>query len=80
MNWEDMELFGASALTTKWFVTYEYKGVTYYLSSSDDTGRQLVWSQQQSKCLKFDSSSDAEKVMTLIMSHRKNKKLPFKVR
>lgn len=67
-------------IPAKWFVTYEFKGVTYYLTSSDETARQLVWSQQQSKALKFDSSSDAEKVMALILSHRRNKKLPFKVR
>lgn len=72
-------MFGA-VIPTKWFVTYEVKGVMYYLASADDTARQLTWTQQQSKALKFESSADAEKVMTVIVSHRKNKKLIFKVR
>ncbi len=79
MNWEDMELFGAT-LSPKWFVTYEIYGVTYYLASSDEHARELIWSQQQNKALKFDSSNDAEKVMVLIKSRRNNKKLVFKVK
>lgn len=79
MDWEDMDLFGAS-IPVKWFITYEVNGVMFYLASSDDTARLLTWSQRQEKSLKFDSSSDAEKVVTLIKSHRKNKKLNFKVK
>lgn len=71
-----------SSYQVKWFVTYEFKTVLYYLSSSNDTASQLVWSQQQKKGLKFDSSHDAEKVLALVISRRKNKSLhqKFKVR
>lgn len=72
-------MFG-QVLPAKWFVTYEFKSVTYYLAESDETGRQLTWSQQVAKAIRFDSSADAEKVMAHIMSYRKNKKLLFKVR
>jgi len=73
-------LFGAMINITKWYVTYDAHGVTYYLASSNETARELIWSQRVEKSLKFDSSADAEKVMALIKSHRKNKKLVFKVR
>lgn len=73
-------MFGAM-ITTKWFVTYELKGVTYYLASSDPNARNIVWSQQQQKALKFDSSSDAEKVKELVrLTRKKNKKAVYKVR
>lgn len=77
-----MHLFGSfgSVSPAKWFVTYDYSGVTYYLAEADNDGRHLTWSQQQGKAIKFDSSSDAEKVMLLVKSHRKNKKQVFKVR
>lgn len=73
-------LFG-SVLTTKWFVTQEINGTTYYLSASDNAVRHLVWTQQLAKALKFDSSSDAEKIMEVVKSHHKNnKKAVFKVK
>lgn len=75
----DFKLFGAS-IPVKWFITYEVNGVMFYLAFSNGNAREIVWTQSQTKALKFESSADAEKVLQLIISRRKNKTLKFKVR
>lgn len=78
--WEEMNLFGMN-IPTKWYVTYEINNITYYLASANEDARNAVWTQRVDNAIKFESSTDAEKVMVLIKSHRKhNKKAIFRVK